>query len=176
MKRSESGFTFLETIIAMCIALLIVGATITVIHQIIQDTQRTNARMTAVFYAETAGYWIGHDVRMADSLNTEDLTPPEFLQLTWTEWGYEDDSIYHTVTYSVVDISGEIGKLKRTHEDSDGTNQETIVAEYIYYNSADPANTTQVTYQDSKLSLKVVTSLAQAEEIKEYTSYCRPNY
>ena len=172
MKRNETGFTLLETIIATCIALFIVSAALTVIHQIIQDTQRTNARMTAVFY----GYWIGHDVRMAGSLNTEDLTPPELLRLTWTDWGYDEDSIYHTVTYSIVDISEKIGKLKRTHEDSSGTNQETIVAEYIYYDSDDPANTNQVTYQDSTLSLKVVTSFAQTEEIKEYTTYCRPNY
>ena len=176
MKRNETGFTLLETIIATCIAFFIVSAAITVIHQIIQDTQRTNARMSAVFYAEMAGYWIGHDVRMAGSLNTEDLTPPELLRLTWTDWGYDDDSIYHTVTYSIVDISEKIGKLKRTHEDSSGTNQETIVAEYIYYDSDDPANTTRVTYQDSTLNLKVVTSFAQTEEIKEYTTYCRPNY
>ncbi len=176
MKQSQSGFTLIETIIASSLVILMAATIITVVQQIVQDTQQTNAHMSAVFYADMAGFWIGRDVKMADSLDTENITPPELLTITWTDWGYDDDSIYHTVTYSIEDVSVGIGKLKRTHEDSNGGSQETTIAECIYYDPDDPDNTTQVTRENTVLILKVATSCASAEESREYTFYCRPNY
>ena len=177
MKRSEKGFTILEILIITGIAILMIVAAANVTFRVIQDTQRTNAHITAVHHADSAAYWLTHDTQMANSMTTEDLTSPEFLVLTWTDWVYDGDSIYHTVTYSIEDVTEGIGKLKRTHQDSSGIDEQTLVAENIYYyNPLDPDNTTQITSQNLVLDFKIVTSFGEALAVREHKIYCRPNF
>lgn len=176
MKQGEKGFVLLEIILATSLAALVLGAaTMTTIY-VLKNNRQTSDHMAAVFYADTAGYLISKDVQMADSVTTENLTSPEFLVIAWTEWGYDEDSIYHVVTYSIEDVSGGTGKLKRTHQDSSGTYEESIIADCIYSNEADPDNTTQVSYQDPVLNMKVKTIFGQAQGVKEYKICCRPNF
>ncbi len=176
MKPGQRGFTFIEVAIATAVIALIAGAATMTTFSILNDTERTNDGMTAVRQVENAGYWVSRDALMADSLSTENLTSPDFLILNWTDWGYDEDSVYHSVAYSIEDISGGIGKLKRTHQDSTGTNEQMLVAEYIYYNQSDPANTSNVSYQDPVLTLKIVSVSGDAQETREYKIYRRPNF
>lgn len=176
MKLSEAGFTALEVIIAVFLASLMVGAATTVTIYALKNNQQTSDHTVAVLHADTAGYWVSNDTRMAQSVTAEGLTSPDFLILAWTDWGYAEDSVYHVVTYSIEDVSGGIGKLKRTHQDSGGTYEEVIITDRIYYDDADPDNSTQVSYRNSILNLKVVTSFGQSQEVREYEVYCRPNF
>ena len=176
MKQGERGFTIIEVVVATAIIGLIAGAATMTTFQMFRDTERTNDHLTVVRQVENAGYWINRDTQMAGSLITENLTPPDFLVLNWTEWGYGEDSIYHSVTYSIEDVSEEIGKLKRTHQDSEGTNEQMLVAQYIYYNPGDPDNSSNVSYQDPMLLLKVVSAFGDAQETREYKIYCRSNF
>lgn len=176
MKTDEKGFAFLEIMVAITLVALVMSTVATTIVYVLKNNQRNSDHMAAVFYAETAGYLISKDVQMADGVTTDNLTPPEFLITAWTEWGYDTDSIYHEVTYSIEDVSGEIGKLKRVHQDSAGTYEEAIIASCIYSNESDPDNTTQVSYQDSVLTLKVKTKYGEAQEVKDYEIYSRPNF
>ena len=176
MKRGEKGIVLLEVLTIISLAALVMGtATMTTVYML-ENNQQTSDHMAAVFYAETTGSIISKDVQMAASVVTENLTSPEILVATWTEWGYDEDSIYHEVTYSIVDVSEETGKLKRTYQDSIGTNEEVVIVDCIYSNDADPDNTTQVSYQDSVLVVRVGTVIGQAQVVREYKVYCRPNY
>jgi len=176
MKRNEAGFTMLEVMLSVGLIGLIITAAATVMLYVVQQNDRTNDNLAASFYAETAGYWITSDVRKADVVTTSNLTSPIILVLAWTEWGYSEDSVYHEVTYSISDLSGSIGKLKRSHQDSVGTNEEQLVSESIYYNLSDPANTTQVAYQGSVVTLQVTTQVGEASEKREYKVHGRPDF
>jgi prepilin-type N-terminal cleavage/methylation domain-containing protein len=176
MKRGETGFTMLEILISMGLVGLIITAASAMALYVIQQSDRTNDNLAASFYAETAGYWMTSDVRKADVVTTDNLTSPTILVLAWTDWGYSEDSVYHEVTYSISGLSGNIGQLKRYHQDSAGTNEEQIVSENIYYNPSDPTNTTLVTYQDSVVILKVTTQVEGASEMREYKVHGRPDF
>lgn len=176
MKYRETGFAIIELVVAVGIIGLIASAATSVVFHAFNDTQRTNDHFTAVRSLENAAYWIGRDARMADVLNTTNLTSPAILILKWTEWGYGTDSVYHQATYSVDNITGNIGNLTRRYENSEGANQQILVANNIYYNPADPSNSTNITYQSPILNLRVATSFGAATEKKEYQIYRRPNF
>ncbi|MFH0847843.1 MAG: prepilin-type N-terminal cleavage/methylation domain-containing protein [Chloroflexota bacterium] len=176
MRRGERGFTLVEIVVAAAISVLVAGGASLAIFQLLKDTERTNDHLSAVRNVENAAYWINHDTQMADNLNWESLTPPAILVLGWTDWGYDEASVYHSVTYSIEDLSGGIGALKRRHEDSLGSSEELMVADYVYYDAADPVNTTQLSYARPVLTLKATTRLGESQETREFRIYCRPDF
>lgn len=177
MKPSEHGFTLIELLIATAIVALIAGAAGAATLQLFASTKRSNDHMTAVRQVQNAGYWISRDALMAENVvigddpETEELL--EFLTLTWTEWDFEAVSTYHSVIYSF-DLSGEIGKLIRTHS-SDEPDVQTLVAEYIYYDPGEPG-TTEATYDSSVLTVQIAAAIGEAKEVKEYRVWRRPNF
>ncbi|MFH1639842.1 MAG: prepilin-type N-terminal cleavage/methylation domain-containing protein [Chloroflexota bacterium] len=175
MKLDEKGFTLIELVVVGGTMALIMGAASLVLFHVVSDTQRTSDHITTVHQTENAGYWISRDTQMAEGITAEGLSAPEFLVLRWTDWGYGEDTIYHVVSYSIEDLSDGIGDLKRTHQDSSGANEERIVAENIYYNPSDPENTTQVSYENEILNLRVVTIFGESQESKEYQTCRRPD-
>lgn len=175
MKRNESGFTFIELLVALAIVALITGAAGAATLQLFASTERSNDHMTAVRQVQNAGYWISRDALMAESTDNV-TTPPDFLVLNWTEWDYDEDSIYHRVTYSFQDLSDGIGKLIRTHEINGEVSAQTLVAEYIYYNPDDPDNPTKASYESSVLTMQIAASIGEASEIREYEIWHRPNF
>jgi len=176
MKQGQCGFTLIEIAVATAIMALIASTATMTTFSVLNNTERTNNQMTVVRQVENAGHWISQDTQAAGSVSTENLTSPAFLVFTWTEWGYNEDSIYHSVTYSIEDISGGIGKLKRNHQDSQGANEDTLVAEYVYYSLSDPANTSNASYQKPMLTLKIACQLEDALEMREYKIQSRPNF
>ena len=175
MKRSESGFTLIELLVAMAIVALLAAAAGATTLQLFASTERSNDHMTAVRQVQNAGYWISRDALMAES--TDNLTThPEFLILNWTEWGYDEESIYHKVTY-FFDLSDDgIRKLIRTHEINGEASEQTLVAEHIYYNPEDPDNTTKANYESPVLTVQIAAAIGEANEIKEYRVWHRPNF
>lgn len=175
-KTRESGILLTELAVVVGIAALIVGAAVTVTYRTYTDTRRTNDHLVATRNVENAGYWLSRDVQMAERLGTENLTQPQFLILKWTEWGYDQPSVYHAATYSIENVSGGVGTLKRRHEDSLGNRQDTLIAERVYYNPADPPNTTGYTYQQPMLTLQLVASVGETRATRNYRLYLRPNF
>lgn len=175
MNQGERGFAVLEIILAVALSTMVFASASMVTIYVLKNNEQTNQNMTAVAHAESSAYWIAVDAQMAEVITADNLTPAQILVLSWTDWGYGSDSIYHVVTYSLENITGDIGRLKRTHQDSDGNSDQAIVAEHIYYNLSDP-DSTQVSYLDSVLNLKVTIKLGLAEDIKDYTIYRRPNF
>jgi len=175
--RGEKGFTFVELLVVMGIVALLAGAASVTTVQVITVTKQGSDHMTAVRQAQNAGYWISRDALMAENVVVDDdPETADFLILNWTEWGYDEDSVYHVVTYSFQDLSEDHGKLKRTYWNSTGAGKETVIAEHIYYNPDDPENTTEADYTTPVLTVRIAASLGEASETREYTVWCRPEF
>ena len=175
MKLGEKGFTFIELIIAVSIMFVVIGAASAAMLQVFRGTERNNDHLTAVRQVQNAGYWISRDAQMAQSMTTDDLTPPNFLILNWTEWDTEDDPIYHSATYFFVDLADNIGKLKRSHWSSVGACEQTLVAGYIYCDPADIDNTSKASYQKPVLTVQITALIKESLETREYKIKHRPN-
>ena len=176
MSRSEKGFSTIDVIVALSIASLIaLGATMT-IFQVINGTGRNNEHMTVFHQVQNAGYWISRDAQMAENIITDNLSSTEFIVLTWTEWDYDSDETYHSITYFFEGLSGGTGKLKRNHWSSTGTDIDTLIAEYISYDPNDPVNTSNASYQNPALNVKLAALYGDASETREYQINRRPTF
>ena len=175
MKSGEKGFTFIELVVAIGIITLISGAAATAIFQVFKGTERNNDYMTAVHQVQNAGYWISRDARMAQSVSADNLTPPDFLVMNWTEWDESDEAVYHSATYFFEDLTDGTGKLKRNHWSSVGANEQTLIAQYIYYDSGDPDDTSKASYQSPMLTVQLTALFDEILETREYRIQHRPN-
>lgn len=176
MKQGEQGFTLIELVVATAIMAIIGVAAAMAIFQVSSGTKHNNSHITAVRQVHNAGYWISRDTQMAQNTIADNLTPPNFLILNWTEWDQANDPIYHSVTYYFEDQTDGIGTLKRHHWSSAGANQRTLIAKYIYYNSGDSAETSNVAYQSPELTVRLTAIFEEARESREYRIIHRPNF
>jgi len=176
MKLGEKGYTFIELVVAIAIIALVSGAAAIATFQVFKGTERNNNYMTAVRQVHNAGYWISRDTQMAQSVTADNLTAPGFLLLTWTEWDDAGAPTYHSVTYFFEDQTDGIGKLKRSHWSSAGASEQTLVAEYIYYNPDDPDNTSKASYQSPALTVQLTALSEEILETREYRINRRLNF
>ena len=175
MKPGEKGYALVELLIAITIIALVSGAAGAATFQVLKNTERNNDYMTAVRQVENAGYWISRDAQMALSMNTTaNLTLPDFLSLSWTEWDVEGDPIYHSANYSFEDLTDGIGKLKRTYGSSAGASEQTLVAQYIYYDPDDVDATSNTSYENPVLTVKLTAVFEEFVETREYNIKRRP--
>ncbi len=176
MKQDEKGFSYIELVIAVAIIAVISGAAAITTYQVCKGTGTNNDYITTVHQVQSAGFWISRDARMAQSVTTDNLTLPDFLTLSWTEWDENDDPIYHTATYFFTDVTDEIGALKRRHWSSGGINEQTLVAKSIYFAPGDPDVTSKASYQDSILTVQLTALSDKSRETREYKITHRPNF
>ncbi len=176
MKPGEKGFTLIELLIAVTITVLATGAAGAALFQVLRNTERNNDHMTVVRQVQNAGYWISRDAQMALSVTTEDLTPLGFLTLSWTEDAAGDDPIYHSANYSIENLTDGIGTLKRRHLSSAGADEQTLVAQYIYYDPDDADNTTGAIYESLVLTVQLTAIFEEIMETREYKIMRRPNF
>jgi prepilin-type N-terminal cleavage/methylation domain-containing protein len=175
MKLGEKGYTLIELIIAITIMTLAAGAAGAAIFQILRNIERNSDYMTVVRQVENAGYWISRDAQMARVVTTTDnLTLPVFLSLSWTEWNAAGNPIYHSANYSFEGLTNSVGKLKRTHA-SGGISEQTLIAQYIYYNSDDATNTSNTSYESPVLTVKLTAVFEGIQETREYKIKRRPD-
>ena len=176
MKQGEKGFTIIEMVVSIAIIAIIGLAANMTIFQVVNGTARSNSHMTAVRQVHNAGFWISRDAQMAESVITDNLSLPDFIVLNWTERDYDSDDTYHSVTYFFEELSDEIGKLKRNHWSSAGADADTLVAEYIFYDPDDPVNTSNVSYQNPVLTVKLTALFGDASETREFGIVRRQNF
>lgn len=173
MKQGKRGFVLIELLVALGILALVAHATGMTLFQTMKGTEWNTNKMTAVRQAQNAGLWISRDAQMAQSAQTENLTAPTFLVLYWTQWDSEQNPIYHSVTYS---IEGGTGKLMRQHWSSDGVNESTLVAQYIYLAPSDPDKTSKASYQNEELDVRLTVVIGQAIETRDFRISRRVNF
>jgi len=176
MNLNQKGFGLLELAIVVSLSAMIALTATTFSFHAFRTSGKTQDHLIAVSDVENAGYWMSRDALMADGVITENLTFPAILVLEWTEWGYDEDNIYYSATYSVDNLTDGIGTLSRRLQNSTGGDQSVRVASNIYYNPADPDNSTNVTYESPTINLKVATRSGTTGEIREYQIYRRPNF
>lgn len=175
MRRGERGFSLVELIISLGIIALVASAAGMVIFQVFKGTERNGDQMNLVRQVQNTGYWIGRDARMAEIINTDNLTPPDFLEMEWTEWDSDGDPTYYEVTYYFEELTDGVGRLKRNYWSSAGANEDTRIAGLIYYSPADTDNTTRASYQPPTLTLRVTGRFEQNIETREYLVSRRPD-
>jgi type II secretory pathway pseudopilin PulG len=174
MSQDERGFNTIEIIVVVLIISLIALGTGTTIFQVMRGTKQCDSHMTSLRQVQSAGYWITRDAQMADNVATDNLGGTEFLVLGWTEVDDSENTIDHSVTYFFEDLSEGIGTLKRNHSSSAGLDNEILVAQYIYYNPTDPANTSNVSYVSPTLITKLMSIFEDTSNTAEYRVSCRP--
>jgi len=174
MREDEHGFGTIELIVVLLImSVIALGAMMTTL-QVMRVTAQSDSHMTVLQQVQNAGFWISRDAQMADNVTSENLTGTNFLVLSWTEVDDSDNITNHSAAYFFEELSGGIGRLKRNHSSSAGLNNETLVAQYISYEPADPVNTSNVSYTSPSLTVKLVAVFADASETREYQVSCRP--
>ena len=176
MKQGEKGFSYVELIVAIAIIALISGAAAIAIFQVLKGTEHNNNYVTAVRQVQNAGYWISQDMQMAQSATADNLTPPDFLILRWTNLDDPDNPVYHSATYFFEDLIDGIGTLKRGHWSSAGANEQTLVAQYIYFDPDDPNETSNASYQSPLLTVQLTALIKDDKETREYKINHRPNF
>ncbi|MBI4186343.1 MAG: prepilin-type N-terminal cleavage/methylation domain-containing protein [Chloroflexi bacterium] len=176
MKRNERGFALIEVAIAMVIVALTAGVTVTTTFQVFRGMGHSNDYMTAVRQVQSAGYRVSSDAQMAQSVSVNNEAPSDFLLLVWTERSSTDELIYHSIRYFVDNLTDGVGKLKRSHWSSAGVNEQTLVAEYIYFDPDDPANSTQASLQGTTLTVQLTASFGDYRETREYKIVRRPTF
>ena len=176
MKLRQKGFTYIEVVLAIAIIGSVGVVSSGAIFQIFKGIDHDDEHLTAVGQVHNAGYWISRDTQMAQSVSVDGLTLPDFLVLTWTEWDAAGDPVYHSARYFFADMVDGLGKLKRNHWSSAGANEETFIAEHVYYDPSDVDNTTKVSYLDSVLTLQLTAFYEGIQESREYRIIHRPNF
>ena len=176
MKLGEKGFTLIEFLVSITIIVLASGAAGAAIFQVVRGTESNNNHITTIRQVQNAGYHISRDAQMAQSVTADGLTSPDFLVLNWTERDYVDDPTYHSVTYFFEDLTDGVGKLKRSHWSSTGINEQTLVAEYIYYDPDAPDDTSKASYQSPVLNVQLTSLFEKTRETREYKINLRPNF
>lgn len=175
MIQSEKGFSTIELIVVCAIIGLIGSAASMTIFQVLNVTARSNDYMTTTSQLQNAGFWISRDAQMTENVTTENLSGTNFLVLDWNELDESDNTTTHSVTYFFEELTDGIGNLKRHHWSSTGANSEVLVAKYISYDPADPVNTSNVSYQNSVLTVKLSALFEDASETREYNISRRTN-
>jgi len=176
MRRNEDGYTILEFVVVISLsAMLALAAAVFAFHAI-RTSAQNQARLTVLTNVQNAGYWLSRDAVMADDVITDNLTPPTILIVKWTDWGYGTNNTYWSATYSLDDLTDGIGKLNRRLQSSGGVDQTTLVAGNVYYDPADPDNSTSVAYQNHTIKFRVATHSGGDIEFRSYETYRRPNF
>ena len=178
MKRFEKGFTIVELSIGLALIGLIGSGAVATIFQLLSGTERSSNQTMVSSQVQNAGYWFSKDAEIAESITVDNLDPNNFIVMHWTERDYAGGGgdIEHSATYSFANLSDSVGRIKRLHWSSGGANEQSIVAQYIYYNQSDSDNTTKASYEARVLTVQVTSRLGEAEETKEYRVTRRPNF
>ena len=179
MKPGEKGFTLIELLIAATITALVALSATAAVFQIFRVNDRNNDHLAAVRQVENAGFWISRDAQRADNVTIDNLTPPDFLIITWKEWSAEPEgdpvSTNHSARYFFQDLTTDgIGKLKRNHT-SVSDDETTLVATGIYYYPDDSDNTSQASYQSPVLTVRLTALSEETLETREYKIKRRPS-
>ena len=174
INRNQLGFTLIELMIAMAISGIICGSVTMTIFQIFDSSGRTSTHMTAVRQVRSAGYWVSHDVLMAQHLviadeSVDDPDGSRFpFTLTWSDWTSNE---VHEVTYSIVGDELQRSDIV-TDIDGDTVTNTSIMAEFI-----DPENTS-CEYAGGKFTLTVTVTVgagpAAQTETRTYEVIPRP--
>ena len=126
LKKYEKGFTMIELLVAISIAVAVTGAAAMTIQTLMKVSPQTNNWAIALRQVQNAGYWISRDVQMSSGNITVGNKQPDFLTLEVPYEAAVDNITTKTIAYKFETLSGEEW-LTRT----DSTSGKIVIAEYI---------------------------------------------
>jgi hypothetical protein len=137
MRKSQLGFTMVELMVAITLAMLILAGTVIILRYTVVTTAANADRTMAQLQTHYVGFWLGQDVVQAQTVSIGNSS--------W-EWAGEGSpidiigfplEIDDTIKYDLVRMEGEfdseghsLGRLERTEYTEDG-NITSVVGEYI---------------------------------------------
>jgi len=172
MKLGQRGFTYVEMALVVFILATVGGAATSATFQVLKSSERYNNHMTAVRQVQNTGYRIARDARMAQTIDTDNLTPPNFLELNWTKAETGD---HYQVIYTLESVPGSsLKRLFRSQSVNGGPADTAFVAHYL---EADAAKT-RCEFSGGRLTLTVTATvgagIAQKSEGRTYKFVPRP--
>lgn len=163
MKLGEKGYIYIELVVAITIAALVVAATSMAIFQVLKNSESNSNHMTAVRQVQNAGYWISRDTHMAQSVTTDNLTSPSFLVISWTE---ENSGDKYQVVYTLENMpESELRTLMRNQSINGEASATTLVAQYIDSDSAK----TRCEFISDLLSLTITARVGNGPQMESET-------
>ena len=129
INKNQRGFTLIELIVALAITALIIGGVVMGVFHIFNINALSSNHMKAVRQVQNAGYWINHDVLMAQSVAPA-LADPDGFPL-YASWENSWETTLHEVTYTLMSN----GDLKRSYRLNGGDPSEIVVAQFINVDS-----------------------------------------
>ncbi len=159
LERSQSGFSLVETAVAVAISGLIGVGLVSANAQVLHMTISSQTRMAAVKQVESAVHWLNRDAQMAQIVEPHGAAGFP-LNLTWTAW----DNSVHQVTYRLAD-----GNLLHSHSIGGAPADETVVARHI---NPDQVKTNCTFGLDQVLSIKLTATVDSGSYQLSETRIC----
>lgn len=101
-KHSISGFTLIELLVATSLAGIIVAVAAPNAYNILTSVQRNKEHMAILTDFQHLGFWLSHDVQMAESSNLINNGPTSsILSVSWFEQ-YNEANTTHYAIYSLI--------------------------------------------------------------------------
>ena len=163
MKRSENGYTLVELIVTLAIIGIIMAAMAMTVTALLTHPKRATDHNIILCEVQNAGYWITHDVQMAENVTFDG---PSGFPLTLDIPVDTDEN-----NDLSVDFSFDGNKLKRQVYDS----LDTLVSETMIANYINAPDTTFGTLGSNTYKLIIKASKGEALVERSYEVTQRPN-
>lgn len=98
IDRKQQGMTLIETLVALSITGVVVGALAASIYTIMSITGRGNAEITVLQDIQSVSHWINNDARMASEVTLTGGIPANGIILDWDDSEGNPHSCNYTFT------------------------------------------------------------------------------
>ena len=182
-KLQARGFTLLEIAITLGITGLISGGVATAIPQVLDVNAQTSNQVLAIGQLQNAGYWVSHDVQMAQIIDTDDdLDSPEteVLTLSWVGWQRSDQQDNQYIDTYVIKYTYDNNQLSRHLR----TKTDKFDDQGDYIETSESQSTILIAQQVAALSISLPSSIeldlnirassGEVEEERDYEIMLRP--
>ena len=108
------GFSLTEVLVVFALtALIALGGFVMTVHTL-RVSDQNNELGTIVHETGTVGYWVGHDLNMADEIFGDDpkTHDTEFLTLVWKDW--QTGNVYN-VHYALLEQPDSLKRIERRY-------------------------------------------------------------
>lgn len=116
--KNEKGFSMTELLVALALSSIIAVGGLAIVVHVLRVTNQTSDWGRVTHQTQIVGYWVSHDMLMADEILPDDdpvTTGTEFATMRWNEW---ETGYFHNVRY-VLSTSGPPFTIERIYHIDD---------------------------------------------------------